>query len=276
MGNDNRVRVDLEGIPQTMLWPLWNRAAEHARSDRLIDDPMAADLVGRIDYDFAGMFGKPSVLHAIRARVGDDLIRAYLSAHPTGSVVALGEGLETQLWRAGNESVRWFSIDLPEAIAARRLLLPDDSRAQNVTCSALDPSWINAVPDDPPPFISAAGLLMYFPENEVRRLLVQITQRFPGAQVYFDTIPPWLSRKTQRGFRVTQSYTAPSMPWGISVESLPTFIQSLGGLSIKSVETFADPFPHRMGLVRWLAAVPTIRNRLAPALVHLVAHTNRS
>ena len=276
MAYDGRVRVNLAGVPETMLWPLWNRAAEHVRVNRLIDDPMAADLVGRIAYDFAETFGKPSVLHAVRARVGDDLIKEYLRAHPAGSVVALGEGLETQLWRAGNDSVRWFSVDLPDAIATRRSLLPDDLRVEHVPCSALDPSWMDAVPDGPPPFISAAGLLMYFQEHEVHRLLVQIAQRFPGAQIYFDTIPPWLSRKTQRGLRVTKSYTAPPMPWGISLGAIPTLIRSFGNISIAKVETFADPFPHRMGLIRWLNAVAPIRNRFAPGLVHLVAHQSRS
>ena len=70
--------VDLSGVPEAMLWTLWNRAAETRRKDRLLDDPMAADLVARLDYDFAGRFGRPSAFHPIRARVCDDLVRAYL------------------------------------------------------------------------------------------------------------------------------------------------------------------------------------------------------
>lgn len=233
---------------------------------------MAAALVARIDYNFAGTFGRPSVLYAIRARVGDDLIGNYLRAEPAGTVVALGEGLETQLWRIGNDAVRWISVDLPEAISTRRALLPDDPRAQNMSCSALDTRWMDAVADGPPPFISAAGLLMYFQENEVRKLLDNIAQRLPGAQLYFDTIPPWLSRKTLRGLKITRAYTAPPMPWGIRLNSIPAFIASVGGLSILTAATFADPFPRRVGLVRWLSAVPPIRNRLAPGLVHISAN----
>ena len=33
--------VELDGVPETMLWPLWNRGVEHGRDDRLIDDPLA-------------------------------------------------------------------------------------------------------------------------------------------------------------------------------------------------------------------------------------------
>ena len=71
--------ITLDGVPETMLWPLWNRAAEMKRTDRLLEDPMAAELVERIDYDFLGHCGKPTAFHLIRARVCDDLIRNYLA-----------------------------------------------------------------------------------------------------------------------------------------------------------------------------------------------------
>ncbi|MEM7057641.1 MAG: hypothetical protein AAF557_08635 [Pseudomonadota bacterium] len=50
------VSVGLDGVPETLLWPLWNRAGEHTRPDRLINDLLVVDLVGRIDDDFAGNF----------------------------------------------------------------------------------------------------------------------------------------------------------------------------------------------------------------------------
>ena len=40
-------KVDLSGVPETMLWPLWNRGMEARRSDRVLDDPMSVDLLDR-------------------------------------------------------------------------------------------------------------------------------------------------------------------------------------------------------------------------------------
>lgn len=263
-------RLGLSGVPETMLWPLWNRAAEMRSRDPLIDDPKTDSLVARIDYDFAGRFGKPSVFHAVRARVCDDLIRAYLgrvAGDPV--VVALGEGLETQFWRIGDETLRWFSIDLPEAIRVRRELLPGHPQNSLVECSALDPAWMDVVPSGPPPFVSAAGLLMYFQETEVRGLLSRIAERFPGAEIFFDTIPPFLSKKTLKGWAVTKRYTAPPMPWGISVDDLPAFLRSIPGLAPVSLPTYADPFPKRTRLYKLLSYVPAIRRRFAGALAHI-------
>ena len=55
-----RIAISLDGVPETMLWPLWHRVglAETGRVPReeLLDDPRAADLLRRINYDFVGRF----------------------------------------------------------------------------------------------------------------------------------------------------------------------------------------------------------------------------
>ena len=261
--------VELTGVSETALWTLWNRAMEMRRADRLVDDPMAAELVERLDYDLPGHFGRPSVFHPIRARVGDDLIRAYLSRTPEEPVVvALGEGLDSQLWRVDDDRVRWVSVDLPEAIRARERLLPSHPRASHVTGSVLEPAWLDAVPANARPFITAAGLLMYFTERDVRALLTRIGERLPGAEIFFDAIPPFASRRTANGMKVTPRYTAPPMPWGITVDDLPGFLRSIPNLEPVTVQTYADPFPHRIRLYWLLSKIRSVRRTLAGSLVH--------
>ena len=79
-----RVRVELGGVPETALWTLYNRAAEAARPDAVIDDPLAVELIGRIDFPFAERFGPPRLgqWQALRARCFDRALARYLDAHP--------------------------------------------------------------------------------------------------------------------------------------------------------------------------------------------------
>ena len=260
-------RVDLTGVPETMLWPLWNRAAEACREDRLIDDPMAAELVRRIDYDFRRSFGRPSVFHAVRARACDDLVRDYLSRGPEAPViVSLGEGLETQLWRIGERELSWISVDLPEAIEVRRRLLPEDDRQTLVACSALDTAWMDNVPEGARPFISAAGLLMYFQEADVRDLLTRIAARFSGADLFFDTIPPFVAGWTRRGLKLTKHYTAPLMPWGVRITDIPGFIRSIPGLEPISVKGYGEISTKRTRLYRLVTGIPFVHRRFSGSL----------
>ena len=265
-------RLELTGVPETMLWPLWHRANEVKRSDRLIDDSLAVELVSRIDYDFRGHFGPPSPFHPIRARVCDDLVRRYLSRSPAPTVVALGEGLETQFWRIGSGRVRWYSVDVAEAIEVRQRLLPSNGQITSIARSALDFSWMDDIDASAPPFISAAGLLMYFQEAEVTELLEEIARRFAGAEFFFDTIPAAFSKKALKGLKVTRRYTAPPMPWGIRWSELYDFVIRLGVWQPIALQTYADPFPNRMPIASLLSKVmPGLRDVLGAGLVHLQA-----
>ena len=272
MTGESKTRIDLTGVPETMLWPLWNRAAEARRHDRLIDDPLSAELVDRLDYDLRRRFGRPSVYHAVRARVSDDLIRDYLERKGSDAVVvALGEGLETQLWRIGDKTPKWVSVDVPEAVAVRQGLLPASDSQSLVACSALDDDWMDAVPKETAPLITAAGLLMYFEEADVRDLLSRIANRFPGAELFFDTIPPFFAKKTLKGFKVTKHYTAPRMPWGIRIIDIPEFVRSIPGWDVVSVRSYGEPFPHRTPVYNWLSRLPGLRKWLPGTLTVLRA-----
>lgn len=265
--------VDLDGVPETMLWPLWNRAHESRRDDRLIDDPWSIALVDRIDYDFGAHFGKPNRGHGIRSRVGDDLIRDFLSrTGDAACIVALGEGLETSYWRLGEPNVPWLSVDLPESIQVRERLLPRKGTMRMVPLSALDFAWMDRVPAGHTPFISAMGLLMYFTEEDNRRLLSAIAARFSNAEIYFDAIPPMMSRRTLKGLKVTKTYQAPAMPWGISNGQLSAFLRAVSFEPI-TVQTYAEPFPRAMRLFSLLSKISLIREALAPSLVHARART---
>ncbi|MGH3390243.1 MAG: class I SAM-dependent methyltransferase, partial [Actinomadura sp.] len=144
----DRVKVELGGVPETALWTLYHRAVEARRPDSVIDDPKAVELVDAIDYPFAAFTASPvlSQWQALRARCFDEAVRRFLATHPDGTVVALGEGLETQFWRVDNGRVRWLTVDLPEIAAVRERLLPADSPRQRILArSALDERWMDEV-----------------------------------------------------------------------------------------------------------------------------------
>lgn len=167
------VSPQLDGVPETLLWTLYQRSLEAERADGVLVDPLAVELVRRIDYPFAERFGGRGLgqLQALRARCFDREVERFLAVHPDGAVVALGEGLETQFWRVDNGRVRWLSVDLPEAVALRARLLPAAPRLAQLACSALDERWMDAVDGSRGLLITAQGLLMYLPRVEVDALI---------------------------------------------------------------------------------------------------------
>jgi O-methyltransferase involved in polyketide biosynthesis len=183
-------------------------------------DPLAVELVGRIDYPFEQRFGAGAGLgqwQALRARCFDREVRRFAAAHPAGTVVALGEGFETQFWRVDDGHVRWLTVDLPEVIAARERLLPSSPRLRTLACSAIDTRWMEEVDASRGVLVTAQGLLMYLPAGDVHRLLPAIAGRFArGGAVVFDAVPRWLSERSRRGqLRTATGYQAPPWLWGM-------------------------------------------------------------
>jgi O-methyltransferase involved in polyketide biosynthesis len=242
-----RLQVELGGVPQTLLWTLYHRAVEARRADAVLHDPMAVDLVERIDYPFEQRFGTGGLgqWQALRVRCFDGEIRRFLAAHPDGTVVALGEGLETQFWRVDNGRVRWVGVDVPETVAVRAPLLPDAPRRRSIACSALDQRWMDEVDASRGVLVTAQGLLMYFERAEVHRLIAACAARFRGGALLFDAVPRWLSTASRRGGVKRGGYRPPSWLWGIDAEEE----RRLAGLHPNLVELRALRLPAGRGLL---------------------------
>jgi O-methyltransferase involved in polyketide biosynthesis len=213
------VQVELEGVPETLLWTLYHRAVEARRGDAVLHDPRAVELVERIGYPFAERFGDGARLgqwQALRARCFDVQVGRFLAHRPDGTVVALGEGLETQFWRVDNGRMRWVSVDVDETVAVRRRLLPEEERMRTVAASALDPSWMDAVDPSQGVLLTAQGLLMYLAVADVHALIGSCAGRFPGAGLVFDAVPRWLAdRSRHAGLATGGGYRPPPWQWGM-------------------------------------------------------------
>lgn len=218
-----KYKVELEGVPETQLWTLYHRAVEARRPGGVLDDPRAVRLVDGIDYPFEENFGRTDrgfgLIQALRVKAFDEEVRRFLRAHPDGTVVALGEGLETQFWRVDNGRVRWLSVDLPESIELRRALLPaEDERRRALAQSALDTSWMDEVDAERGVLVTAEGLLMYLRPAEVRGLLAACAARFPGGGMVFDAMPRWLVTASQKGLADPGTgFRLPAWRWSMDV-----------------------------------------------------------
>lgn len=227
-GGTGRVPVRLGAVSETLLWTLYHRATEARRPDGVLRDPLAVELLDRIDFPFEQRFGRAGALTAqiqgLRARCFDRQVRRFLTAHPDGTVVALGEGLETQFWRVDNGRVRWLTVDLPEVTALRARLLPEPpaGRVRVRSGSATDPAWLDLVEATGGVLVVAQGLFMYLRPDEVRRTVAACAERFRGGGLVFDAVPHWFARATASGrVRSPTGFRAPLMPWALDVDEQP-------------------------------------------------------
>ncbi|GAA4544443.1 class I SAM-dependent methyltransferase [Amycolatopsis samaneae] len=179
-----RVRLDLGPIQETLLLTLHARALDDRAPAPILGDALSAALEERIDYDFAKLKVKASLIAgtALRAKKLDDAVRRFVAAHPDAVVLDLGCGLDTRVFRCDPPGgVDWYDVDFPEVVALRPRFLPERSRL--VAADLRTTGWASALPADRPAMIVAEGVLPFMPGDSFQRMVRELTGHFPGGEL---------------------------------------------------------------------------------------------
>lgn len=186
---------------ETLLFTLQGKALQSLMEDPVLPDKWAVEAVSRIDYDFDKLKTRnyESRLIAIRSREFDNWTSSFLGRNPSGTVLHLGCGLDSRVFRVNPPSgVRWFDVDYPEVIELRRRLFPERAGYHMIGTALEDPGWETQVSRDQPALIVAEGVMMYLTEEIVRGLLNRLTVHFPRGELVFDAWNNMTLRGAQR------------------------------------------------------------------------------
>jgi len=210
----------LIGVAETLLIPVYYRAIESQRPDALLKDEKAVALVTqrRLDFTQVMRIPAPGLLRLMRimfTREMDRRARDFLGRHRDGVVVNIGCGLDSRFERVDNGQTDWYDVDLPGVIDLRQKVIGDEAgRYHMLACSVLEETWLAALqPHSDRPFLFLAEtVLVYFAGAQVKSLVLNLRDRFPGAELVFDGWRPfevWLGNRY-----LSDSAFAGLMRWG--------------------------------------------------------------
>ncbi len=214
-----KITPDMTVLSETLLIPLWAKAVEQERDERLLTDPEAPRMLAQIDYDFSKF--KNIVMSQVgccgRAQIFDNEAQKFIAAHPDAVVVQLGAGLDARFERLGRPQITaWYDLDLPEVIALRRQLLPESTN-HYLAISLFDESWMQTVAaHGKPVLLLCEGVLMYFDTDTVKDWLATLARHLPQATLVFDIVPPALVGKAKRHDALGKmGKEAPEFKWSL-------------------------------------------------------------
>lgn len=258
----SKQQFDLGEVQETLLIPLYFRARESARPDAIVRDPYAQRIVSTLRYDFSRFDeGKYIGLDCvIRSEILDQQVQKFLAEHPDAVVINLGAGLDARFWRVDDGRVRWFDLDMPDAIALRRQFLDDGPRNRSIASSMLEPAWLQAVdaPSGTPVLVIAEGLFCYFVESQIRQLFAMLASRWPGVQLLFQSISPQYVASEQSLPALNR--TRARLLWGIN--SGREIEQWDAGYRFLNEWSFIDRHRSRWGWLRYRSWLPWVRTEL--------------
>jgi O-methyltransferase involved in polyketide biosynthesis len=196
----DKVPVDLRGAAQTMLTTLYLKALDADFDRPVLGDRYAKNAIGRLDYDWreTGITGSWAPLVTVRTAQYDIWARQFLAVHPRCTVLHLGCGLDTRVFRLDPEPcVEWYDVDYPGVIALREKIFPTRPHYHLIASSATDPSWMDRIPRDRPVLLLAEGISMYLKEHQGVALLRRVVERFPSGELQIDFYN-WLGIRSQK------------------------------------------------------------------------------
>ena len=188
-------KMTLSGVPETMLQTIYARAKE-SKERGAIYDRKAEEIIGSLDYDFS-LADKDSAMHSgviARTIVLDRLAGAWLAKKPGTVVVNIVCGLDTRCYRMNGYS-HWYNLDLPETIAVREKLLPENGTISQIAMSAME-DWGGEITEhDTPALIIIEGLTMYLSETDIKHIFAVVSKRFEKATVLVEIMNPMVVKR---------------------------------------------------------------------------------
>lgn len=188
-------KVNVTGVPETMVQTLYARAKETKKQNAKIRDEIAVELVEKLDYDFSKADKDKAMSCGVIARtiVLDRMVRKYLEKHENTVVINIACGLDTRCYRMKEKYLRWYNVDLPETMKIRRQFLPETGPMYQIAKSAMDNSYVDDIDyHGENVLVIMEGLTMYLCEKDIRKIFSIIEKSFQKVTVMVETMSPFV------------------------------------------------------------------------------------
>lgn len=251
------MELNLGDVQETMLIPLSIKASETLRPNARIKDEKAVKIIEALGIKTKN-YDKFMSHEGVVARtiLFDKEVISYVHRYPDAVCINLGCGLDNRFSRVDNGKILWYDIDLPDSLGVRKNFFPDQKRVTMIAGSVLEPDWTNQVKKGRKTIIIAEGLLMYFKQEEIKKLLSVLSEHFPEFVLIAELSPPFVVKSNKR--HDTIKNTKAVFQWG--VETGEEVMKLCSGLRLIKEESF-NTVMKRFTFRGWLfAAIPKIKN----------------
>lgn len=191
-----KVKIEKNTVQETLIVPLYGRKMCYDKFPELYSDTFAKKLCERLDYDFSELERKNnsflyefgSLEAAMRQLDIMWEIKEYLKKYPKATIVNLGCGLDETGKSCDNGLCHIVNVDFPDVIEVRNKLAVTQEREKNIACDLNDYSWMDEVDGSNGVILFAAGVFHYFKRDEVKKMVLELSKRYPKGCLVFDSV----------------------------------------------------------------------------------------
>jgi O-methyltransferase involved in polyketide biosynthesis len=185
---DTVIRRKLQGVSDTLFIPLAARILVSKKFPEYFFDEKALMLEKYIPDDTIRKRSSEYSLMASAARYYnlDSMVKVFIRKNSKSNIVYLGAGLETAYYRLNEQIATFYQIDLPDVIAARRMILGEQPNERLIAGDMFGMEWAAQIDKSVATLLVVSGVFQYFREDKVIRFVNDVKQAFLNVELIFD------------------------------------------------------------------------------------------
>ena len=235
-------KVNVTGVPETMVQTLYARAKETKKQNAKIKDEIAVELVEKLDYDFS-IADKDNAMN-------------YLKKHENTVVVNIACGLDTRCYRMKGKYLRWYNVDLPETMKIRSQFLTETDPVYQIAKSAMDDSYIDDIDyHGKNVLVIIEGLTMYLCEKDIRKMFFIIEKSFQEVTVMVETMSPFVVNHVKE-----KSIDGSNAKFTWGVKNGTELQRIVPGFSVQQEVSLVEGMKKLMPIYRVIGKIQIVRN----------------
>lgn len=179
--------MKLTGIAETSILTLIFKAAEAGLDFPLVKDLRAVRLLHKLDYEFPPVSSPEGCAAQLATVCATRLINEELLDF-AGRVINLGCGFDTRGIRHIKDE--WIDVDCAEVMELRSECVDGDALSYNMIGDITDSEFLKELRKDTETVVLLEGVLDYYAEEEVERILTDVRDISSNLSVIFTAVGP--------------------------------------------------------------------------------------
>ena len=176
----------MNSVNQTLYIPLYGKALV-SRKGILLSDPWAENIWSAAAFPLKGKSKSKWLAYymAMRAVVFDRWVAKRMDENPDATVLHLGCGLDSRVLRVGTHGHRWYDVDFPDVILARKRFFEESDTYTMLGADICGDGWLSEISGNRA-IVILEGVSMYLTREALHGLLANLRQRFDTVELLMD------------------------------------------------------------------------------------------
>ena len=177
----------MNSVHKTLYIPLYGKAYV-SKKGLFLDDKKAEEIWQAEGFPLKGKAKSKWLAYymGIRSAVFDEWLRQQMANAPNATVIHIGCGMDSRVVRVGSERHKWYDVDFPEVIDARKEYYSESDNYKMLAGDAKNGKWLASIKETGSAIVLMEGISMYLAPKEMQRLTSDLSAHFENLMLLVD------------------------------------------------------------------------------------------